>query len=101
LLKSAGGLEDDVVGITGHETQQMEDFNKQLIQLGMPHLDQTFKEDVEQVLKEMNQHESTTKKDENGVPEMVVDTLLLDRFKKHVQDSTVDGPAFGDIPLPP
>jgi hypothetical protein len=35
------------------------------------------------------------------MPEMVVDTLLLDRFKKHVQDSTVDGPAFGDIPLPP
>ncbi|KAI8875847.1 WD40 repeat-like protein [Backusella circina FSU 941] len=98
LLKSAGGLEDDVVGITGHETQQMEDANKQSIQLGMPHLDQTFKEDVEQVLKEQ---ESVTKRDENGVPEVVVDTLLLDRFKKHVQDSTIDGPAFGDIPLPP
>lgn len=61
LSKSAGGLEeDDVIGITGHETQQIEAFNQQDLQLGQAQMDPAFKEEVEQALKEKDQ----TKKQE-------------------------------------
>lgn len=92
LLKSAGGLEsDEVIGIIGHQTQQLEEFNKQPIQLGLTQLDQAFKDDVELALKEQEKEET-----EDQQP-----NELLDTFKKLTQETTADGPAFGDIPLPP
>ena len=55
-LKSAGGLEMDdmagVIGIAGHEAQQIESFNQQRVQLGEQHMDPAFKEEVERTLKE-------------------------------------------------
>lgn len=103
LLKSAGGLEmDDVIGITGHQAQQIEEFNKQPVQLGLSQLDQSFREEVEQVIKEQ---ESYSKKEdiEGGQQQQQQNehSPLLDVFKKVTQENTADGPAFGDIPMPP
>ncbi|KAG2234825.1 hypothetical protein INT48_006742 [Thamnidium elegans] len=99
LLKSAGGLEMDDVGITGHQTQQIEEFNKQAVQLGLIQLDQAFKDEVEQAIKE----QEFSKKEGEGDPSTVTseNLPLLETFKKIVQESTEDGPTFGDIPLPP
>jgi transcription initiation factor TFIID subunit 5 len=93
LLKSAGGLEldDDVIGITGHQTQQIEEFNRQRVQLGLPQLDPSFKEEVEQAIKDEEANQK--KKDEESVS-------LLELFKKESQECTVDGPPPHDIPLP-
>ncbi|KAG2213828.1 hypothetical protein INT47_001097 [Mucor saturninus] len=97
LLKSAGGLEMDDVGITGHQTQQIEEFNKQSVQLGLIQLDQAFKDEVEQAIKDME----SSKKDENEQTPVNDQSPLIETFKKVVQENTSDGPAFGDIPLPP
>ncbi|GAA5796577.1 hypothetical protein HPULCUR_001950 [Helicostylum pulchrum] len=99
LLKSAGGLEMDDVGITGHQTQQIEEFNKQAVQLGLIQLDQAFKDEVEQAIKE----QEFSKKEGEGDPSTLTseNLPLLETFKKVVQESTEDGPSFGDIPLPP
>lgn len=97
LLKSAGGLEmDDVIGITGHQTQQIEEFNKQPVQLGLSQLDHSFKDEVEQAIKE--QEGTRNEEGENANNDHIP---LLDAFKKTVQETTADGPSFGDIPLPP
>ncbi|KAI8332903.1 WD40-repeat-containing domain protein [Chlamydoabsidia padenii] len=100
LLKSAGGLElDDVIGITGHQSQHLETFNQQPVQLGQPPMDPAFKEEIEQVLKDEDQQSN---KDEN--PDTVDTTAtnsLLELFKKITQEQTVNGPAMNDIPLPP
>jgi transcription initiation factor TFIID subunit 5 len=101
LLKSAGGLEmDDVIGITGHQAQQIEEFNKQPVQLGLSQLDQSFREEVEQVIKEQ---ESYKKEDTEGAQQQPQNEHipLLDTFKRVTQENTADGPAFGDIPMPP
>ncbi|OAD69198.1 hypothetical protein PHYBLDRAFT_1237, partial [Phycomyces blakesleeanus NRRL 1555(-)] len=100
LLKSAGGLEmDDVIGITGHDSQQIEAFNHQSIQLGQPQMDPSFKEEIEQALKERD----SARKDENGENITNGDPVpsLLETFKRVKQESMTDGPAFGDIPVPP
>lgn len=97
LLKSAGGLEMDDVGITGHQTQQIEEFNKQSVQLGLIQLDQAFKDEVEQAIKDIE----SNKKDENEPTSVNDQSPLIETFKKIVQENTSDGPAFGDIPLPP
>ncbi|KAI8976819.1 WD40-repeat-containing domain protein [Pilobolus umbonatus] len=101
LLKSAGGLEmDDVIGIVGHQTHQIEDFNKQSIQLGLIQMDPAFKEEVEQAIKDIE----SSKKDEsfNGEqPTEQTTSPLLETFKKMVQENTLEGPQPGDIPLPP
>lgn len=97
LLKSAGGLEMDDVGITGHQTQQIEEFNKQSVQLGLIQLDQAFKDEVEQAIKELE----SSKKDDTELTTVNDQSPLLETFKKVVQENTADGPAFGDIPLPP
>lgn len=97
LLKSAGGLElDEVIGIIGHQTQRLEEFNKAPIQLGLTQLDQSFKDDVELILKEQD----SLRKEENEDQQNETPTLL-ETFKKFTQEATADGPAFGDIPLPP
>jgi transcription initiation factor TFIID subunit 5 len=107
LLKSAGGLEmDDVIGITGHQTQQIEDFNKQTVQLGLVQLDQSFRDEVEQAIKEQQQQQQQQQqpRDDQGETATTVvndSSPLLDTFKKMIQENTSDGPAFGDIPLPP
>jgi transcription initiation factor TFIID subunit 5 len=63
LLKSAGGLElDDVIGITGHQSQHLETFNQQPVQLGQAPLDPALKEEIEQALKDEDQ---LSNKDEN------------------------------------
>ncbi|KAG2215866.1 hypothetical protein INT45_006353 [Circinella minor] len=108
-LKSAGGLEMDdmagVIGIAGHEAQQIESFNQQRVQLGEQHMDPAFKEEIERTLKERD----TAKKeslaaDPNAAAVAATTTeptvSLLDTFKKVKQEATADGPAFGDIPLP-
>ncbi|KAG0175245.1 Transcription initiation factor TFIID subunit 5 [Apophysomyces sp. BC1034] len=100
LLKSAGGLEmDDVIGITGHQSQQLEAFNRQEIQLGQPQMDPSFREEVEQALKDQEnaKKEETTENAPNGD----ASNYLLEAYKKIKQESTADGPPFGDIPLPP
>lgn len=93
---------DDVIGITGHQAQQIEEFNKQPVQLGLSQLDQSFREEVEQVIKEQ---ESYSKKEdiEGGQQQQQQNehSPLLDVFKKVTQENTADGPAFGDIPMPP
>ncbi|ORZ01457.1 WD40-repeat-containing domain protein [Syncephalastrum racemosum] len=99
LLKSAGGMDMDdyVVGITGHEGQQIESFNEQELQLGQPHPDPNFREEVEQALKD---HQQDVK--EEGDHPMNGDAgSLLDTYKKVKLEATADGPAFGDIPFPP
>jgi transcription initiation factor TFIID subunit 5 len=102
LLKSAGGLEmDDVIGITGHQTQQMEEFNKQSVHLGLIQLDQSFRDEVEQAIKEQEMNSRTSNENEPGPPTQNDYFPLLDTFKRVVQENTADGPAFGDIPLPP
>ncbi|CAO3702377.1 unnamed protein product [Rhizopus stolonifer] len=95
LLKSAGGLEldDDVIGITGHQTQQIEEFNRQRIQLGLPQLDPSFKEDIEQAIKDEEANTQKRREHEESAP-------LLEIFKKESQEYTVDGPPPHDIPLP-
>ncbi|KAI8375190.1 WD40-repeat-containing domain protein [Blakeslea trispora] len=96
LLKSAGGLEmDDVIGIIGHQSQQLEVFNQQPVQLGMNQLDPSFKEEVEQAIRDQQppiKEEEAAEKQENP---------MLESFRKMVQETTLDGPALGDIPLPP
>lgn len=89
----------DDVGITGHQTQQIEEFNKQAVQLGLIQLDQAFKDEVEQAIKE----QEFSKKESEGDPSTLTseNVPLLETFKKVVQESTEDGPTFGDIPLPP
>lgn len=107
LLKSAGGLEmDDVIGITGHQTQQIEEFNKQTVQLGLSQLDQSFREEVEQVIKEQESYNNKKDDIEGGQQQQQQQQQnepipLLDTFKKVTQENTADGPAFGDIPMPP
>ncbi|KAI9250494.1 WD40-repeat-containing domain protein [Phascolomyces articulosus] len=103
-LKSAGGLENDdmagVIGIAGHEAQQIESFNQQRVQLGEQHMDPAFKDEVERTLKERDaaRKENAAVDPTASSAEPVVS--LLDTFKKVKQEATVDGPAFGDIPLP-
>lgn len=64
LHNAPGAMEtDDVIGITGHEGQQIESFNQQSIQLGQMQPDPAFKEEVEQALKE----QSALDKDEQAV----------------------------------
>ncbi|KAI8969049.1 WD40-repeat-containing domain protein [Mycotypha africana] len=102
LLKSAGGLElDGVIGITGHQTQQLEEFNRQPVQLGLNQLDSNFKEEIENTLKEIDRakKEENSKNDNFDQSEPTIS--LLDTFKKYVQEYTADGPAPDDIPLPP
>ncbi|KAI8140498.1 WD40-repeat-containing domain protein [Fennellomyces sp. T-0311] len=101
-LKSAGGLEMDdmtgVIGITGHEAQQIESFNQQSVQLGEPQMDTALREEVERTLKERD----AAKKDAAAVEGVQRDEVsLLDTYKKIKQEATADGPAFGDIPFPP
>lgn len=43
-----------VIGITGHESQQIESFNQQTLQLGETQMDPAFKDEVEQALKEQD-----------------------------------------------
>jgi hypothetical protein len=65
LLKSAGGLElDDVIGITGHQSQHLETFNQQPVQLGRPAMDPAFREEIEQALNDEDQQQQLNK-DEN------------------------------------
>ncbi|KAI9306086.1 WD40-repeat-containing domain protein [Cunninghamella echinulata] len=100
LLKSAGGLElDDVIGITGHQSQHLEVFNQQPVQLGQPPMDPAVKEGIEMILKEEEQEV----KDENGENVIIENPTnsLLDLFKRVTQESTVNGPPIGEIPLPP
>ncbi|CAO3624941.1 unnamed protein product [Cunninghamella blakesleeana] len=98
LLKSAGGLElDDVIGITGHQSQHLEVFNQQPVQLGQPPMDQTIKEGIEMVLKDEEQEN----KDENGENIENPTNSLLDLFKKVTQESIINGPPVNEIPLPP
>ncbi|KAI8888811.1 WD40 repeat-like protein [Backusella circina FSU 941] len=53
LLRSAGGLEmDDVVGIIGHDAHQIDEFNKQDVQLALSRLDPALMKDVENAMKE-------------------------------------------------
>lgn len=95
-LKSAGGLEleDDVIGITGHQTQQLEEFNRQRVQLGLLQFEPSFKEEVEQAIKEEEQNGQKKKENEEVSP-------LLDIFKKEIQEYSLDGPSPHDVPLPP
>ncbi|KAI8062763.1 WD40-repeat-containing domain protein [Gilbertella persicaria] len=96
LLKSAGGLEmDDVIGIIGHQSQQLEAFNQQPVQLGMNQLDQSFRDEIEQAIQES---QPVQKEEEEAA---VQENPTLEAFRKRIQENTVDGPAFGDIPLPP
>ncbi|OBZ87275.1 Transcription initiation factor TFIID subunit 5 [Choanephora cucurbitarum] len=98
LLKSAGGLEmEDVIGIIGHPSQQLEAFNQQPVQLGMYPLDPSFKEEVEQAIRDQ---QPTVNKEEDAPVVEKQENPMLESFKKVLQ-TTVDGPALGDIPLPP
>ncbi|KAI9482612.1 WD40-repeat-containing domain protein [Zychaea mexicana] len=102
-LKSAGGLEMDdmagVIGIAGHEAQQIESFNQQKVQLGGTQMDPALREEVERTLKE---RDAARKEQAASDPTAVIEpgVALLDTFKKVKQEATADGPAFGDIPLP-
>ncbi|KAI8092762.1 WD40-repeat-containing domain protein [Halteromyces radiatus] len=98
LLKSAGGLElDDVIGITGHQSQHLETFNQQPVQLGQLPMDPAFKEEMEQALKD----EEQISKDETSENPDTTTNSLLELFKKVTQDQGVNSPALNDIPLPP
>ncbi|SAL96088.1 hypothetical protein [Absidia glauca] len=100
LLKSAGGLElDDVIGITGHQSQHLETFNQQPVQLGQAPLDPALKEEIEQALKDEDQLSNKDENTENADASMT--TSLLELFKKVTQEESVNGPAMNDIPLPP
>lgn len=101
LLKSAGGLEmEDVIGIIGHQAQQLEEFNKQSVQLGLIQWDQAFKDEVEQAIKEQESSRRENEGDQAAAP-YNDHPPLLDVYKKVLQENATDGPAFGDIPLPP
>ncbi|CEI89162.1 hypothetical protein RMCBS344292_03530 [Rhizopus microsporus] len=95
-LNIQGGLEleDDVIGITGHQTQQLEEFNRQRVQLGLLQFEPSFKEEVEQAIKEEEQNGQKKKENEEVSP-------LLDIFKKEIQEYSLDGPSPHDVPLPP
>ncbi|KAI8073004.1 WD40-repeat-containing domain protein [Gongronella butleri] len=85
-LKSAGGLElDDVGGITGHRSQDLEAFNRQPVQLGQMPMDQAFRDQVELMLRDEDEA--------NQQPETPGDSVT--------QEEAVNGPAAHDIPLPP
>ncbi|CDH56267.1 transcription initiation factor tfiid subunit 5 [Lichtheimia corymbifera JMRC:FSU:9682] len=101
-LLDAGMDADDatgVIGITGHESQQIESFNQQTLQLGETQMDPAFKDEVEQALKEQDASNKETSA-ENVAMNGSAEKGLLDAYKKVKQETTADGPAFGDIPLP-
>ncbi|ORX60557.1 WD40 repeat-like protein [Hesseltinella vesiculosa] len=101
LLKSAGGLElDDVVGITGHRSQDLAAFNQQPVQLGHAPMEHAFKDEVEyqlRVLDDANSHKAERPPGDHFEPPA---TSLVDLFKKTVQEESVNGPPVADIPLP-
>jgi hypothetical protein len=72
---------DDVVGIVGHDTHQIDEFNKQDIQLGSSRLDPDLINDVENAIKQTG--------DTNG---------LIERFKSLKGQ---DDASTKSIPLPP
>ncbi|KAI8578790.1 hypothetical protein K450DRAFT_245543 [Umbelopsis ramanniana AG] len=97
LRKSKGTIEsDDVIGIVGHAAQQLDAFNEQEVQLGKLQTDNNFKEEVEQALKEEDAKRASADVVMNGEPSV----SLLETYKK-AQQEVPNGPAFGDIPMPP
>lgn len=68
-LLDAGMDADDatgVIGITGHESQQIESFNQQTLQLGETQMDPAFKDEVEQALKEQDASNKETSAENVG-----------------------------------
>ncbi|GAB5585488.1 Transcription initiation factor TFIID subunit 5 [Umbelopsis nana] len=97
LRKSKGTIEsDDVIGIVGHPAQQLDAFNEQEIQLGKMQTDSNFKDEVDQALKEEDAKRAGGDVAMNGE----TTPSLFDTYKK-VQQEIPDGPAFGDVPMPP
>lgn len=52
IVGAANANEDEVIGIVGHGTHQLSTFNQQTVALGQMSTDPTFREQVEQTLKE-------------------------------------------------
>ncbi|KAG2177933.1 hypothetical protein INT43_003180 [Umbelopsis isabellina] len=97
LRKSTGTIEsDDVIGIVGHPAQQLDAFNEQEVQLGKLQTDNAFKEEVEQALKDEDAKINSVDVAMTGEQP----PSLLETYKK-IQQEVPDGPAFGDIPMPP
>ncbi|KAG0325364.1 Transcription initiation factor TFIID subunit 5 [Dissophora globulifera] len=92
----ASTTEDEVVGIVGHGTQQLSTFNRQSIVLGPTPADPTFREQVEQTLKE---EEALA----TGDTTMNGDTpaSLLEEFRKVKTEAGIESPSRDDVPLPP
>ncbi|KAF9915432.1 Transcription initiation factor TFIID subunit 5, partial [Linnemannia zychae] len=93
---AANAGEDEVIGIAGHGSHQLATFNQQNVSLGQMPTDPTFREQVEQTLKE---EEALAGGDTNMNGE--TPASLLEEYKKVKTEAGVDSPSRDDIPLPP
>ncbi|KAK3814303.1 MAG: WD40-repeat-containing domain protein [Benniella sp.] len=92
---TANANEDEVIGIAGHGTLQLSTFNQQNVTLGQMPPDASFREQVEQTLKE---EEAQTAGDTTMNGE--TPTILLEEYRKVKTEAGVDSPSRDDIPLP-
>ncbi|KAG0270202.1 Transcription initiation factor TFIID subunit 5 [Actinomortierella ambigua] len=95
--QSKTSQDEDVIGITGHGSNQLTTFNQQKVLLGAMPMDPGFQTQVEQTLKE----EEARSINDNAMNGEVQPTTLLDDFKKVKTEAGVDSPSRDDIPLPP
>ncbi|KAF9180830.1 Transcription initiation factor TFIID subunit 5 [Haplosporangium sp. Z 767] len=91
---AANANEDDIIGIVGHGSHQLSTFNQQSITLGQMPQDPSFREQVEQTLKEEELHDTSINDDSPA-------TALMEEYKKVKTEAGVDSPSRDDIPLPP
>ncbi|KAF9286139.1 Transcription initiation factor TFIID subunit 5 [Mortierella alpina] len=95
---AANANEDEVIGIVGHGTHQLSTFNQQTVALGQMSTDPTFREQVEQTLKEEESQMTGDAPNVNGETPAI---SLLEEYKKVKTEVGVDSPSRDDIPLPP
>ncbi|RUS15873.1 WD40-repeat-containing domain protein [Endogone sp. FLAS-F59071] len=99
VRKTTGLESDDVVGITGHPGQQLDVFNQQKVTLGQLPQEAGLREEVEQNLKDEDIRRA---QQQGGDHSMNGDaSSLLDTYKRVKQEAGMEGPAPGEIPLPP
>ncbi|KAG0203419.1 Transcription initiation factor TFIID subunit 5 [Mortierella sp. GBA30] len=94
---AANANEDEVIGIVGHGTRQLSTFNQQRVALGQAPLDPTFREQVEQTLKE----EEAQAASESTVNGETTGASILEEYRKVKTEAGVDSPSRDELPLPP
>ncbi|CAJ0759869.1 17419_t:CDS:10 [Entrophospora sp. SA101] len=90
------------IGIPGFSSQELEDFNKQELQLGFMPMEPAFRDEVEKRLKEGDEHQRTQIGNEiNGLTNSAPSLYQEFLNKKIKREQTIDSLPRSSIPLPP